>query len=64
MKRKLIIHTRLILWYIYIYIYIYIYSLRSTNEFVVPNITRCYDKLCIGYKGPLLWNSLSIDKNH
>ena len=38
-----------------------IYSLRSTNEFVVPNISRCYDKFCIGYKGPLLWNSLSID---
>ena len=38
-----------------------IYSLRSTNEFVVTNISRCYDKFCIGYKGPLLWNSLSID---
>ena len=38
-----------------------IYSLRSTNEFVVPNISSCYDKFCIGYKGPLLWNSLSID---
>ena len=38
-----------------------IYSLRSINEFVVPNISRCYDKFCIGYKGPLLWNSLSID---
>ena len=33
----------------------------STNELVVPNISRCYDTFCIGYKGPLLWNSLSID---
>ena len=38
-----------------------IYSLRSTNVFVVPNISRYYDKFCIGYKCPLLWNSLSID---
>ena len=39
-----------------------IYSqIRSTNEIVVPNNSRYYDKFCIGYKGPLLWNSLSID---
>ena len=33
-----------------------IYSLRSTNEFVVPNISRYYEQCCMGYKGPLLWN--------
>ena len=37
-----------------------IYSLRSTNEFVIPNISRYYDKFCIGYKGNLIWNSLYI----
>ena len=38
-----------------------IYYIRSPNEFVIPNISRYYDKFCIGYKGPLLWNSISID---
>ena len=38
-----------------------IYSLRSTNEFVIPNISRYYEKLCIGYKGPLIVISLSIN---
>ena len=38
-----------------------IYSLRSTNEFVVPNISRYNDKFCIGYKVRLLWHSISID---
>ena len=33
------------------------YSLRSNNEFIVHNISRYYDTFCIGYKGPLLWNS-------
>ena len=29
-------------------------SLRSTNEFVIPNISRYYANFCIGYKGPLI----------
>ena len=37
------------------------YSLMSTNEFVIPNISRYYATFCIGYKGPLIWNSLSIN---
>ena len=36
------------------------YSLRSTNAFVIPNISRYYKKLCIGYKDLLILNSLSI----
>ena len=37
------------------------YSLRSTNEFIIPNISRYYDTFCIGYKGHLIWNSLYIN---
>ena len=37
------------------------YSLRSTNELVIPNMSRYYYKFCIGYKSLLIWNSLSIN---
>ena len=40
-----------------------IYSLSSTNEFAIHNISRYLYKFCIGYKGHLIWKSLSININ-